>query len=114
MTPIQEIHIYLDENILVSGHLVYDNDLFKAEVIVFDPSDMSSAKAYSSVGEFDAKEGAFKRIIGFAGTYAANHNRTIMGINNPCNTEFVAREEQLSVIQEMGLNAVPVKVNGYE
>ena len=112
MIPIQEVHIYSDNDIKLSAHIVVPNEnVSTAEMIIYNPSYNELYSAYQSIGQYSNPETAYKAIIEASAKYIKKSNGEIIRINNPCNTEFVDQGKQQSIVNNLSIN-VTVQVNG--
>lgn len=127
MIPLQEIEISTDKNISYYAHIEAHSEgkYFISEVVIhcsLDPCKYSScghqfSPLLGSPGElancpkFNTAKDAFIYALKWIIGDCAENNYTIEYINNPCNCEFLSRENQLAIVNDAGLK-IPIRVNG--
>ena len=111
MIPIQEVDIYSDNKIKISAHVVVPNQTTaSAEVVIYDPNYNELYSAYQTIGQYSTAKDAYEAIITASQKYISKSGGTIKRINNPCNTEFVNKSEQQSIVNSKSIS-VQVEVN---
>ncbi len=105
MVPIQEIDIYTNNDIKFSAHIIVPHDSpVGAEVITYDPAINKFYSSYQSVGKFKTSLEAFEEILLVCNKYASTNNGIINRLNNPCNTEFISKEQQDDILSSQNLS----------
>ncbi|HDI3247707.1 hypothetical protein [Vibrio cholerae] len=111
MIPIQEIDIYSDNNIKISAHIIVQNSSqVSAEISIYDPLHNNLYSAYQPIGQFTSASDAFDAILTTSDKYITKSSGTIVKINNPCNTEFLDKVAQQSIVASKSIT-VNVEVN---
>lgn len=112
MIPIQEVDIYSDNNIKISAHVIAPNQsIAAAEVVIYDQNYNYLYSSYQTIGQYGSVKEAYEAIIDASQKYISKSGGTINRINNPCNTEFVTKQEQQIIIDSKSIANVQVEVN---
>lgn len=114
MIPLQEIDIHTEKNVFFKVHLVAPTESppFSTEVLFYDSE--FSPPFQSTVSfhrQFNTAKDAFTHALSWVKGYAAQHGYAINRINNPCNCEFLLRDDQQAVVNASNI-ALQVQVNG--
>ena len=111
MIPIQEVDIYSNNGIKISAHVVVPNTTTaSSEAVIYDPNYNSLYSSYQTIGSFTNPDEAYKSIASFAQKYITQSGGSISRINNPCNTEFVNKDTQQQIINDLAIN-ITIEVN---
>ncbi|EJD6083724.1 hypothetical protein M0L39_RS18270 [Providencia rettgeri] len=112
MIPIQEVDIYSDNNIKISAHIVVPNQsIAAAEIVIYDQNYNPFYSTYCPLGQYSSAKEAYEAIIDASQKYMSKSGGTINRINNRCNTEFVTKKEQQTIIDSKSIANVQVEVN---
>lgn len=103
MIPIQEVNFHLSSNQVIFGQLVQLHDgTFTATVTQAHNQESIPAEKYFSWLACPAEanaEAAFSELISAIQRHCQrNGNPTLVKVNNPCNCEFLAAQEQQHVV----------------
>ena len=111
MIPVQEVNFHLTYNEVVFAHLVKLGDgTFTAQVT--EAHQMDAIPEYrfyrwlACPGNATAGD-AFNQILIALKSYGERNDRSLVKVNNPCNTEFLTAEDQLDILN----STVPVTIN---
>ncbi len=110
MTELQEINIWFVNGVAIQAHLEKSGVGFIGTANVPTVAGVPTAPWRSSGNPKPASD-AFAEILLVSDSFATGLNTTIDHIDNPCNTEFFTRQEQLATLTNLG-KSIPVKVNG--
>lgn len=112
MIPIQEVDIYSDNNIKISARVIVPNkSIAAAEVVIYDQNYNYLYSSHQTVGQYGSAKDAYEAIIDTSRKYISKTGGAINRINNPCNTEFVTKQEQQIIIDSKSIANVQVEVN---
>lgn len=111
MIPLQEVNFHLTYNEVVFSHLVQlPGGTFTAQVS--QPCSMSDIPQFKYYMWLQCPAGstaadAFSKIYSALKIHCMNNDRSLVKVNNPCNTEFLTVADQLDILN----SSVPVTVN---
>lgn len=112
MIPIQDVDIYSDNNIKISARVIVPNkSIATAEVVIYDQNYNDLYSSHQVIGQYGSAQEAYEAIIEASQKYISKSGGTINRINNPCNTEFVTKQEQQIIINSKSVANVQVEVN---
>jgi hypothetical protein len=112
MIPIQEVDIYSNNKIKISAHIVVPHQSrTAAEVVIYDPNYNVLYSSYQTIGQYGSAKDAYEAIIDASQKYISKSGGVITRINNPCNTEFVTKQDQQIIIDSKSISNVQVEVN---
>jgi hypothetical protein len=111
---LQEIHVYASNSIQFTCHIISSNNTapFSAESLTFDPRINSVYSSLHPIGnQFTSAQDTYEEIIKYCVNYSSALNLTISKIDNPCNTPFIDKADQQTIVSNNSLN-ITVLVNG--
>ena len=103
MEDIQAVNIYLNNDIIIIAEIFVPNgSTTTAEAVIKRPF-CWNRHCNSAISAFEA-------IINKTNQYIAKSGGSIFRINNPCNTQFVSREQQQKIISSKSID-IKIEVN---
>ncbi|MBJ6986040.1 hypothetical protein [Devosia sp. MC521] len=110
MDKIQEIEFKLDNKTVVLCHLIERGYVFDVDII-YPPHGQWVTKTLHEKAIKLVADRAFEAAVADVLSYTAANGHALIEIDNPCNTEFLQKQDQIAVLQTLG-QSLPVKVNG--
>jgi len=114
MNYLQEVYVYASNNVQFTCHIISANSAspFRAESLTFDPQINTICSSLHPIGnQFKTAQDAYKEIIEYCIKYATTNKLQISKIDNPCNTPFINKADQQSIVSQNSLS-LTVLVNG--
>jgi len=118
MNPIQEVVVLTDKGARLTLHIVGnfspeidsqsgDRQTFRAEYLLFDQAGTTPHHHWLARidGIFNTALLAFETLIVHVKKYCTTTGQKVVGIDNPCNCEFVSKADQQRVAATNGLEA---------
>ena len=113
MIPLQEINFHTDKKVFYKVDIIKlaGSSSFSVEVNIYDSEFQPPFHSLVSFHQFQDAKAAFGHALSWINAHASKHGYAVKKINNPCNCEFLGKDEQQTEVTNAGLS-VQVQVNG--